>query len=88
MEDHLYCNDLDLLLECKRKKLADMEEAKWNALNRKMIAYVKKDVSSKTINHISLEYDYYKVWKILEETFAKESAQNKAFAIRDLMNLK
>jgi hypothetical protein len=53
-----------------------------------MIANVKKDVSSKTINHISLEHDYYKVWKILEETFAKESAQNKAFAIRDLMNLK
>jgi hypothetical protein len=57
MEDHLYCNDLDLLLECKRKKLADMEEAKWNALNRKMIANVKNDVSSKTINHISLEHD-------------------------------
>ena len=49
---------------------------------------LKKDVFSKTINHIFLEHDYYKVWKILEETFAKESAQNKAFAIRDLMNLK
>jgi len=57
-------------------------------LIEKWLLMLKKDVFSKTINHIFLEHDYYKVWKILEETFAKESAQNKAFAIRDLMNLK
>jgi len=88
MEDNLYCNDLALPLECKGIKPDEMDEGKWNGLNRKATANVRKWVSSKFINHISQEHDCYTVWKMLEETFAKESAQNKVFVIRDLVNLK
>ena len=88
MEDHLYCNDLALPIECKGIKPDEMDDAKWNGLNRKATANVRKWVSSKSINHISQEHDCYTVWKMLEETFAKESAQNKVFVIRDLVNLK
>ena len=71
MEDHLYCNDLTLPIECKGIKPDDMDDAKWNGLNRKATANVRKWVSSKSINHISQEHDCYTVWKLLEETFAK-----------------
>jgi hypothetical protein len=40
MEDHLYCNDLALSLECKGKNTDNMEEVKWNVLNRKATANV------------------------------------------------
>ena len=73
MEDHLYCNDLALPIECKGIKPDDMDDAKWNGLNRKVTANVRKWISSKSINHISQEHDCYTVWKMLEETFAKES---------------
>ena len=88
MEDHLYCNDLALPIEYKGIKPDDMDDAKWNGLNRKATANVRKWISSKSINHISEEHDCCTVWKMLEETFAKESAQNKVFVIRDLVNLK
>ena len=53
-----------------------------------MIANVRKWVSSNFIYHISQKHDCYTVWKMLEETFAKKSAQNKVFVIRDFVNLK
>jgi hypothetical protein len=40
MEDHLYCNDLTLSLECKGKNTNNMEEVKWNVLDRKATANV------------------------------------------------
>jgi len=84
MKDHLYCNDLTLPLECKEIKPNEMDKAKWNGLNRKTTANVRKWVSSKSINHISQEHDCYIIRKMLEETFAKDSAQNKVFVIRNL----
>ena len=65
-----------------------MDDAQWNGLKRKATANVRKRVSSKSINHISQEHDCYIVWKTLQETFSKESAQNKVFVIIDLVNLK
>jgi len=53
MEDHLYFNDLALTLECKGIKPDEMDEAKWNGLNRKVTANVRKLVFSKSNNHIS-----------------------------------
>jgi hypothetical protein len=72
MEDHLYCNDLALPLECKGKNTDNIEEVKWNVLNRKATADVPKWVSFNSINYISQEHNYCKILKILEETFAKE----------------
>jgi len=74
MEDHLYCNDLALPLECKEIKHDEMHEARWNELNRKAAANVRKWVSCKSINHIFQKHDRHTIWKILEETFTKESA--------------
>ena len=85
MEDHLYCNDLVLQLECKGIKHDEIDDAKWNELNRKATAKDRKWVSSKSINHISQEHDCYAFWKMLEETFAKENAQNKVFVIRETL---
>jgi len=42
MEDHLYCNDLALPLECKEIKHDEMHEARWNELNKKAAANVRK----------------------------------------------
>jgi hypothetical protein len=61
MEDHFYCNDLALSLECKRIKPDEMDEVKWNELNRKVTANVRKWVSSKSINHISKKHDCYTI---------------------------
>jgi len=72
MEDHLYCNDLTLSLECKGKNTNNMEEVKWNVLDRKATANVLNWVSFNSINYISQEHNYCKILKILEETFAKK----------------
>jgi hypothetical protein len=61
MEDHFYCNDLALSLECKGIKPDEIDEVKWNELNRKAIANVRKWVSSKSINHISKKHDCYTI---------------------------
>ena len=42
MEDHLYCNDLNLSLECKGIKPYKMDDAQWNGLNRKATINVRK----------------------------------------------
>jgi hypothetical protein len=42
MKDHLYCNDLALLLECKEIKHDEIHGARWNELNRKAAANVRK----------------------------------------------
>ena len=42
MEDHLYCNDLALPIECKRIQPDEMDDAKWNGLNRKVTTNVRK----------------------------------------------
>ena len=42
MEDHLYFNDLALLLECKVIKPNEIDEAKWNELNIKATTNVRK----------------------------------------------
>jgi len=42
MEDQLYYNDLALSLECKGIKPDEMDEVKWNELNRKATANVRK----------------------------------------------
>jgi hypothetical protein len=42
MEDHLYFNNLALPLECKGIKPDEIDEAKWNGLNKKATANVRK----------------------------------------------
>ena len=59
MEDHLYCNDLALPIECKGKKPDDINDAKWNGLNSKATANVRKWIFFKSVNHIFEEHNCY-----------------------------
>ena len=86
--DYLYCKDLYLPIVNKGVKPSQMKDEEWDPINRKATAHIRKWIDVSVINNVSEEDDAYTVWTKLEELLAKKNAQNKAFTIRKLVNLK
>ena len=81
MEDILYCKDL--------LDPIDGDSAKdWEMKNRKTIGYIRQWIYLSVFHHMSRVTDAKNLWKKLESLYKRKTTQNKAFAIRKLMNLK
>jgi gag-polypeptide of LTR copia-type len=86
MEDLLYCKDAyEPLIGTKP---AETLEDAWKVSNRKTIALIRQWVDDSVFHHISTETDAKALWEKLESMYERKTAQNKAFLIRKLVNMK
>lgn len=88
MEDYLYLNDLHLPLENNGEKPSSISEAKWETLDRKASATIRWCLEDSVFHLVACEKSAFGIWKKLEGIYAKNSATNKAFMMRRLINLK
>nr|KYP32380.1 hypothetical protein KK1_046963 [Cajanus cajan] len=88
MENLLFCRDLYDPIEASGTKPADKSEEDWKKANKKTIGMIRKWIDQRIYHHVSSETNAFNLWKKLSEIFEFKNAQNKAFLIRKLVNLK
>ena len=88
LEDLFYCKDLHEPIEGRSAKPSNVTDGDWERLKRKAIGHIRQWLEISVIHHISQETDAYILWEKLEGLYARKTAQNKAFTIRKLVNLK
>jgi gag-polypeptide of LTR copia-type len=86
MEDLLYCKDVYAPLTYT--KPADTSDEIWNVSNRKTIALIRQCIDHSVYHHISTETDAKSLWEKLESLYERKTAQNKAFYIKKMVNMK
>ena len=75
-------------IECRGYKPITTIEDGWKKLNRKTIGHIRQLVDQSVFHHVAKEVDAYSLWQKLESLYERKTAQNKAFMIRRLVNLK
>ena len=75
-------------IECRGYKPITTIEDGWKKLNRKTIGHIRQWVDQSVFHHVAKEVDAYSLWQKLESLYERKTAQNKAFMIRRLVNLK
>lgn len=88
MLDILYCKDLYEPVEGDGTKPTETEEKDWKIINRKAVGLIRSWVDISQFHHVAEETNAHTLWKKLESMYERKSAQNKAFLIRKLVNLK
>jgi hypothetical protein len=88
MEDILYCKELFNPIEFKGVKPIAISNDDWKKLNTKAIGYIRQWVDQSVFHHVATEVDAHSLWQKLESFYERKTAQNKAFVIRRLVNLK
>ena len=88
MEDLLYCRDLFEPIELQGIMPNNVKANEWKRLNRKATATIRQWIDVSVIHDVATETDAYQVWKKLEDLYQRKNAQNKAYLIRRLVNLK
>nr|KYP59402.1 Retrovirus-related Pol polyprotein from transposon TNT 1-94 [Cajanus cajan] len=88
MEDLLFCRDLYDPIEANDIKPKDKSEEDWKKVNRKTISMIRQWIDQSICHHVSNETNTFNLWKKLSELFESKNAQNKAFLIQKLVNLK
>lgn len=88
MEDILYCKELFEPIELNGIKPDAKTDDEWKKLNRKAVGYIRQWVDQSVFHHVAKEVDAYLLWLKLESLYERKTAQNKAFMIRRLVNLK
>jgi gag-polypeptide of LTR copia-type len=86
MVNLLYCKDSYAPL--MGTKPADISDEVWKVSNRKTIAIIRQWIDDSVYHHISTEINAKALWKKLESLYERKTAQNKAFYIRKLVNMK
>ena len=77
------------LIERKDYKLVTTTEDEWKKLNRKPLDRLGSGlIRVASMHHVAKEVDAYSLWQKLKSLYEKKTAQNKAFMIRRLVNLK
>ena len=88
MYDILYCKELFEPIECRGYKPVITIEDEWKKLNTKTIGQIRQWVDQSVFHHVAKEVAAYSLWQKLKSLYEKKTAQNKAFMIRRLVNLK
>ena len=88
MEDILYCKDLYDPVEGDASKPDKMTDKEWAKLNRKTVGQIRQWVDHTVFHHVAQEVNAHSLWQKLEAMYERKTAQNKAFLIRRLVNLK
>ena len=85
MEDYLYQKDLYLPLGGKTKKPTDMDDEKWNLLDRKALGTIRLCLAASVAFNISKETTTEGLIKVLEKLYEKPSASNKVFLMNQYL---
>jgi gag-polypeptide of LTR copia-type len=86
MENLLYCRDAyQPLSDTKPSTTSDKD---WKITNRKIIALIRQWVDDFVYHHISIEINAKTLWEKFESLYERKNAQNKAFYIKKLANMK
>ncbi|KAF7143342.1 hypothetical protein RHSIM_Rhsim05G0201800 [Rhododendron simsii] len=88
IEDVLYTKDLYLPIYGDTKKPQGTSDEDWKVTNRKAVALIRTWVDQSVFHHVAQETNVYELWTKLEAMYERKTAQNKAFLIRRLVNLK
>ena len=88
MEDILYCKELFKPIECRGYKSVTTIKDEWKKLIRKTIGQIRQWADKSIFHHVAKEVHAYSLWQKLESLYERKTAQNKAFMIRRLVNLK
>jgi hypothetical protein len=88
MEDILYCKELFEPIELNGIKPDAKTDDEWKKLNKKAVGYIRQWVDQSVFHYVAKEVDAYLLWLKLESLYERKTAQNKAFMIRRLVNLK
>ncbi|XP_020254298.1 uncharacterized protein LOC109831383 [Asparagus officinalis] len=87
MEDILYCKDLHDPIEGDEAKPEKMTDKEWEKQCRRAIGYIRMWIDVSVFHHVSGETNVKSLWKKLEDLYKKKIAKNKAFIMRQLVNL-
>jgi hypothetical protein len=88
MEDILYCKWLFELIELNEIKPDAKTDDEWKKLNKKVVGHIRQWVDQSVFHHVGKEVNAHLLWLELESLYERKTAQNKAFMIRRLVNLK
>jgi len=86
MEDHLYCKDLHEQIT-NENKLMDKKDNKWELLNWKFVAMIRRYIDRSLFEHVSTYTNAYELWTKLESLIQKKAPRNKAHLVRRLVKL-
>ena len=86
IEDILYYKDLHDPMEKREKQSRTTSQL--TKMHRKAIGLIKQWVDISMLHHVATEIDAHTLWKNLRDLYERKIAQNKAFEIRKLVNLK
>nr|KYP63999.1 Retrovirus-related Pol polyprotein from transposon TNT 1-94 [Cajanus cajan] len=85
MKDLLFYKDMNDPIEANGTKPSEEDRKK---TNKKTIDMIKQLIDQSIYHHVSSDVNPFNLWKKLSELFESKNAQNKAFLIRKLVNLK
>jgi transposase InsO family protein len=88
MLDILYYKDMYAPIEGDTVKPKETSDAEWKKLNLQVVGLIRQWVDDKVYHHISDETNACELWKKLTARYERKTAVNKAFLIRQLVNLK
>lgn len=88
MEDILYCKDLYDPVEKGDAKPESITSEDWKKMHRKAIGTIRQWVDISVFHHVATETNAQTLWRNLQNLYERKTAQNKAFTIRKLVNLK
>ena len=86
MEDHLYYKDLHESIT-HENKLKEKKDNKWELLNRKDVAMIRKYIDWSLFENVSTYTNAYELWTNLESLIQKKTPRNKAHFVRRLVKL-
>jgi len=86
IEDYLYQKKLYLSLT--RQKPTDMDQSKWDLLDRQTLGMIQLTLAKNVAFNIMNENTTVDLMKVLSNMYEKPSAANKVYLIRRLVNLK
>ena len=88
MEDILYYKDPYDLAEKGGAKPDNITANGWKKMHRKAIGLIRQWVDISVFHHMATKTNAYTLWENLKDLYQRKATQNKAFAIRKLVNLK
>lgn len=65
-----------------------MSNEDWELLDRQVVGYICTWLDDNVYHHVLDETFAYSLWKKLEDLYARKTAENKAFLMKNLMYLK
>ena len=88
MEDFLCCKDLQGPLLGDGAKPEKMSVKEWRILDRKTVGYIRQWICDNVYHNVAQEKTAHSLWKRLEKLYETKNANNKAFLMKRLVNLK